>query len=134
MLPHLLLLLLLLSQDYKNDSASLFCMSALLLHRLLIGVFLGALQSTPEPDDVDTRYLQTSCLVVVTIALLGYVVCVRPYHVPCANFWEALVIASQVACLSRNFWFLADDKTVGGVQIKDQEAANAVYYISPSTI
>ena len=62
-----------LFEDYKNDSASLLCMAALLLHRLLIGVFLGTMEATPDPDDIDTRYAQTTCLVLVTVALLGVV-------------------------------------------------------------
>ena len=104
-------------------------MSALLLHRLLIGVFLGTMDSRPDPDDVDTRHAQTTCLVVITVVLLVYVVCCRPYHVAVANFFEALVITAQLACLSRNFWFLSADRTVAGVELGDVEAANAVYWI-----
>ena len=104
-------------------------MSVLLLHRLLIGVFLGTMQATPAPDDVDTRHLQTTCLVVITIALLLYVICCRPYHVVWANFFEGLVICAQLACLTRNYFFLAEDKTVGGVKIGDREAANGIYWI-----
>ena len=111
-------------EDYADNTASLMCMAVLLLYRLLIGCFIGAMQARPDPNDVESRYLQTSALVLLSVCFLFYLVCVRPYHVMLANFAEALVVCCQIACLSRNFWF-SEDKS-----IEDNiAAANAVYWV-----
>ena len=109
-------------------------MACLLLHRLLIGVFVGGMQASPDADDLRARYAQTTCLVVASLAFLAYIVCVRPFAVPCANFFEAMVIIATTACLSRNYWFLQEDRTLLGVRLGDVEAANAVYWIMLASV
>ena len=96
---------------------------------LLIGVFVGGLQATPDADDRDTRYLQTTCLVLCSVAFLLYLIVVRPFAVPVANFFESLVVCAQIACLSRNYWFIKPDRTVLGVTADERSAASAIYYI-----
>ena len=72
-------------EDYKNKPACLYCMVFVLLHRLLIGVFIGAMASRADPEDLKTRRLQTAMLVAVSICFLLYIICIRPYHVPIAR-------------------------------------------------
>ena len=60
-------------------------MFAVLTHRMLIGVFIGAMSSKADPEDEDNRVRQTVCLMAVSIAFLGYIVFIRPYHVPVKN-------------------------------------------------
>ena len=57
-------------------------MFAVLTHRMLIGVFIGAMSSKADPEDEDNRVRQTICLMAVSIAFLGYIGFIRPYHVP----------------------------------------------------
>ena len=111
-------------EDYKDTPASLFCMFAVLFHRLMIGVFVGAMSSRADPEDKRRRYQQTACLVGVSTAFLGYIVIVRPYHVPVANFFESVVILSQIVVVTRNFDFLSDDEN-----LDPATTANAIYYI-----
>ena len=106
-------------------------MVAVLAHRLLIGVFIGAMASRADPEDKANRRRQTACLVAVSTCFLMYIIIIRPYHVPLANFFEAVVLMCQIAVVSRNFWFLDADESIGGVEVSENsvQAANTIYYI-----
>jgi hypothetical protein len=62
-----------LFNHHKSSSAALFFKPVKLVHALLVGVFIGAMDSRPDPDDHDHRHRQTSCLVVVSSAFLGFI-------------------------------------------------------------
>ena len=95
-------------------------MSVILLHRLLIAATIGA---RAHADNAAARFTQTTVLVAISSCLLLYILYHQPYHVPFANWMEAICIGSQVAVLALNFVFLGDDPAAA------ESAADAAYYI-----
>ena len=60
-------------QDYADTPHAVHCLSALLAHRLLVGVFVGAGGASDDGGEA-----QAWCLIAASAALLAYVVAVRP--------------------------------------------------------
>ena len=80
-------------EDYRggrDTSAAKFTFAALLTYRLLLGVFIGAM-GTETGGDTTNGYLQTSMMILTSVAFLGFIVVVRPFAVCVANVFEGLV-------------------------------------------
>ena len=119
----------------------------MLLHRLLIGAIIGGMHARSKLDDatvaqvegelvdeeVNGSVLQTSLLICVSGFLLGYIVYVRPYLVPLANFFEALIVLAQVICLFMNFFFI-DEGGVFGIELRPEVAARVIYYTMMTSV
>ena len=97
----------------------------ILFHRVCVGLIVG---TTIAPDR-DASYRQVWALIAVFAGLLGYLVAVRPFIVGAANFFEALVAATQLAAVSLNLWLLAEDGTVLGTTLTDHEVAARIHYL-----
>ena len=135
------------SQDFKDTAHAVHCLSAMLLHRLLIGAIIGGMHAKSKLDDatvaqvegelvdeeVNGSVLQTSLLICVSGFLLGYIVYVRPYLVPLANFFEALIVLAQVICLFMNFFFI-DEGGVFGIELRPEVAARVIYYTMMTSV
>ena len=110
-------------QDFKNKPGAIYAIVVILGHRLCVGMIVG---TTIAPDR-DASYRQVWALMLVFAALLTYLTVVRPFIVPAANFFEGLVCLMQGVAVSLNLWLLADDKTVLGLTMSEQEVANHIH-------
>ena len=76
-----------------------------LFYKMLVGLILGTLAGdSSDPDDRNTRVTQTACLVAVSSCFLMYLICVRPYYIPLANFFEALArntFSDRTRCIAQ---------------------------------
>ena len=114
-----------LFKECKDGDASVQGRALELLYDLLVGVFIGAMQVQPDPDDASRRERQTTCLIAVCSAFLLFIVVVRPYLLALVNVLKGFVVCAQIACLSTNYAFVRESNVA---------SANLVYWMMPVVI
>ena len=113
------------TQDFKPKQSAVFAIVVILFHRVCVGIIVG---STIAPDR-DASYRQVWALVASFGFLFVYLAAVRPFLVPAANFFESLVVLTQMLAVSLNLWLLADDMTVLGLTLTPEEVAARIHYL-----
>jgi len=97
-------------ENFRDAPAAIYCMSWLLMHRLAVGTIVGA-SVTPDPESTNR---QLYALMIMFFVFLSYIIYVRPFIVPLANTFEALVIVCQLLAVVLNFWLVDANETVLG--------------------
>ena len=97
-------------QEYDPKRGGRYYKSAEMLHRLLFGAFLGGFACD---EDKSVAVTQTWLLMAATVALLLFIVVVRPFIFNATNYFEGFIVLLQVLCLSMNFVFLSEGSEEG---------------------
>ena len=121
-----------LFEDIKNTKAALFFTPVMFTHRLLVGLSIGA-GAAQRGHDVGDRQRQALCLFAVSFAYFGYIMYVKPFHVPCANYMEAIVAACSLVILVLLF-FIAEESQDGESTSAGTWKAEALFWVMISSV
>ena len=96
-----------------------------LAHRALVGIVIGANAGT----DLAAARRQVLGLMALFLAFAVYLIKVKPFLVPIANWLEASVAIMQMMCVMLNLWLLAEDHTVLGIEMSPAGAAGGMQWL-----
>ena len=111
--------LVLSTQDFKATRP--YTVPIMLACKLAVGCIVGA---TYLPNRASSLR-QVAALMAVFAFMFFYMACHRPYLVPAANVFEAVVALAQFCCVGLNVWFL--HRTALGVTMAPEEAAGYMH-------
>ena len=102
----------------------------LLTHKLFVALFVGAMGGSTKEE----QRAQTMCVMLLFFVLAAWIAVSRPFIVGRINIAEAAVAVIQGICVFMNLWNLAEDNTVLGGHIEEDDVETTMFYLVLATL